>query len=136
MFPQLSHALTGTILSRFTLVGPDQPDVVTFLASVQRCDCTNAADESQEVRLGFWNVRFRYTSAAFKEHDCFRTFHLPVVLIPRIPPSTHFGHQMLTIIPALAAVKLFMLHHGGLDITKLPLVFVDRTGKCSHSCGH
>jgi hypothetical protein len=140
MFPQLSHSVTATIVSRITLVGPkydpdDQPATVTLLGSMQRCDCTKAEDTFLTVQVGFWKVPFRYTKAAFKEDECVETFHEPVILIAKIPPSTHFGHQMLTVIPALAAVKMYM-EQEGTDITKLPVVFVDQTGKCKCiSCG-
>jgi hypothetical protein len=145
MFPQLSHDVTATILSMFSLSGPDHPGpyalgltTVDFMAKMQRCQCTNyGADISLEARLGFWKVPFlytnNYTDATHMERDCIKTFHEPVVLIPRIPPPEHFGHQLLTIVPPLAAVKLYLQQHG-LDITRLQVVFIDITGVCVSVC--
>jgi hypothetical protein len=115
-FPSLTHAVTGTILSRFTLVAQDSQSYGTL----QRCPCTPAEESSLELRFGFWRVPFRFTDVAYQEHECAVTFHEPVVLIPVATPSLHFGHQMSTIVTALAAVKLH-LGKNGLDITKFPV---------------
>jgi hypothetical protein len=144
MFPQLSHDVTATILSMFSLVGPDHPGPyatglpLDFMARMQRCECTNyGAETSLDVRLGFWKVPFRYvsnyTNVTTMGRDCVRTIVEPVVLIPRIPPPEHFGHQLLTIVPPLAAVKLYLEQHG-LDITKLQVVFLDITGRPTNLC--
>jgi hypothetical protein len=145
MFPQLSYGVTATILSMFSLVGPDHPGPIAlgqtnvdFMAKVQRCECTNSGiDISLEARFGFWKVPFlythNYTSTKHMARDCVQTFDEPVVLIPRIPPPEHFGHQLLTIIPPLAAVKLYLEQHA-LDITRFPLVFMDMTGRPTTLC--
>jgi hypothetical protein len=124
-FPTLSYDVTATILSRFTLVARDSQSSGT----VQRCGCAkNTTTSSLEVRLGFWKVPFRYTHAAYDQQDeCAQIFHKPVIILPVINPSDHFGHQMSTIVTALAAVKLHLGLHG-LDITKSPVLFTYQDG--------
>jgi hypothetical protein len=130
-FPRLTHAMSATILSRLTFVGPESLDSQQISGSLQRCKCTSGDESSLDVRLGMWRkAPFRYTNEAYAEQDCVTTFDDPVVLIPVVHPADHFGHQMLTIIPALTTVKIF-LETRGLDITRFRVVFVHVTGRPS-----
>jgi hypothetical protein len=122
-FPTLSHAVTATILSRFTFVARNSQSFGTL----PRCECTDAAETSLLVRFGFWKLPFRYTDAAYQEQECAQVIQDPVVLIPVIRPANHFGHQMSTIVTALAAIKLYLGGHG-LDITKIPVMLTYQDG--------